>query len=302
MDGKTVSASRFITQYQTLPADANNEGHLFGGRLLSLLDTTAYLSAARHARSLMVTANVDVAFRAPIRVGDILILYSSVNAAMRSSMEVGIRVETENPLTGERQHACTAFLTFVVVDENGRPGHVPRLITENEEDERRMADAARRMALARLEPHRDKALMSGLHLELLPGCYAVCRFPKTCPMPDLSAMPATAFASLTVSETEVSVVLDDVTAQKMESTLPDMKRAGGYRCMRVMEQDSREKVGLLASLTALMASSLVPVLTISSYNTVYVLVEAGHVGTVTAKLRSAGHSVIELPCDCDERK
>lgn len=298
MQGKPVSASRFMTQYQTLPADANNEGHVFGGRILSLLDTTAYLSASRHARSLMVTANVDVAFRAPVRVGDILIMYTSVNAAMRSSMEIGVRVESENPLTGERKHACTAFLTFVVVDESGHAAKVPPLLPENEEDERRMADAARRMALARLEPHRDNALMSGLHLELLSGCYAVCRLPIDGPIPDLSTLPPAAFVSFTISETEMSAVLEEGTAKELHRLLPAMQVAGGYRCMRVMESDHREKIGLVASLSALMAASQVPVLTISSYNTVYVLVESDDVDKVVSKLRGAGHKVREVACGC----
>jgi acyl-CoA hydrolase len=100
----------------------------------------------------------DLHFLKPIRVGMIVELRAQVNAAFRTSMEAGVRIESEDPLGGERQHVCTAFLTFVAQDEHGRPLRVPRLESETEEDRRRARDAAERRALrlarARLRKER----------------------------------------------------------------------------------------------------------------------------------------------------
>jgi acyl-CoA hydrolase len=134
-----------------LPQHANVLGHIFGGVILSMMDTTAAVSAIRHARLACVTVSVDrVDFREPIYVGDLVIMKSSVNYVGRTSMEVGVRVEAENLLTGVRRHTNSCYLTFVAVDRSGKPVPVPRLRPETA-DEIRRYDAAKKRRERRLQ-------------------------------------------------------------------------------------------------------------------------------------------------------
>lgn len=137
------------TQHETaqlmMPQHANVLGHVFGGVVLSMMDTTAAVSAIRHARLACVTVSVDrVDFREPIHVGDLVIMKSSVNFVGRTSMEIGVRVETENLLTGVRRHTNSCYLTFVAVDRNGKPVPVPKLKPETPEEIRRYQAAKER--------------------------------------------------------------------------------------------------------------------------------------------------------------
>jgi acyl-CoA hydrolase len=128
-----------------LPQHSNVLGHIFGGVILSMMDTTAAVSAIRHARLACVTVSVDrVDFREPIYVGDLVIMKSSVNYVGRTSMEVGVRVEAENLLTGVRRHTNSCYLTFVAVDRTGKPVPVPRLKPETAEEIRRYEAAKKR--------------------------------------------------------------------------------------------------------------------------------------------------------------
>ncbi len=128
-----------------MPQHANNLGHVFGGVVLGLVDKVAAVSAYRHARLNCVTASIDrVDFRAPVFVGDLVILKASVNYVGRTSMEVGVRVETENLLTGRRRHTNSCYLTFVAVDRDGRPVEIPDLKPETTEELRRHSAAGDR--------------------------------------------------------------------------------------------------------------------------------------------------------------
>lgn len=128
-----------------MPQHANNLGHVFGGVVLGLVDKIAAVSAYRHARNNCVTASIDrVDFRAPVYVGDLVVLKASVNYVGRTSMEVGVRVETENMLTGLRRHTNSCYLTFVAVDRDGHPVEVPDLKPETAEEERRHHAASER--------------------------------------------------------------------------------------------------------------------------------------------------------------
>ncbi len=134
-----------------MPQHANNLGHVFGGVVLSMMDRTAAVSAIRHARITVVTASIDrVDFREPIHVGDLVVMKASVNFVGRTSMEVGVRVEAEDMLTGQRRHTNSAYLTFVAIDRNGRPVEIAQLVTESEEETRR-AGAAQDRRRRRLE-------------------------------------------------------------------------------------------------------------------------------------------------------
>ena len=154
-EGKPVSASRSERVEVVLPNDANPLGNLLGGRIMYLMDIAAAIAAHRHSNSYVVTASLDyVDFRNPIRVGDLVILKSQVNRVFRTSMEVGLKVFSENVLTGERKHTSSAYVTFVALDANGNPKLVPPLILKTAEERRRWREAAsrRRIRLA----HRYK--------------------------------------------------------------------------------------------------------------------------------------------------
>ena len=143
--GKTVSASRSELIEAVLPNDANALGTMLGGRVMHLIDIAGALAATRHANSYVVTASVDyLDFRFPIQVGEFIILRASVNRVFHTSMEVGVKVFAENPLTGEQRHTSTAYLTFVALDANRKPHRIPEVIPETEEEKRRYRDAGDR--------------------------------------------------------------------------------------------------------------------------------------------------------------
>jgi acyl-CoA hydrolase len=143
--GKPVSASRSEMVEAVLPNDANPLGNMLGGRVMFLIDIAGALAAHRHSNSHVVTASVDyLDFRFPIRVGEWIVLKSSVNRVFRSSMEVGVKVFSENIFTGERKHTSSAYVTFVAIDQNREPHSVPPLILETEDDRRRYREAGER--------------------------------------------------------------------------------------------------------------------------------------------------------------
>jgi acyl-CoA hydrolase len=122
--------------------DANSTGFVHGGTVMRLCDEAAALAAIRHSHRRVVTAGVDrMTFLHAIQVGELLTLKASVNAAWRTSMEVGVMVEAEHPHTGQRRHTNSAYLTMVAVDEDGRPVPIPKLLTETSEEQRREREA-----------------------------------------------------------------------------------------------------------------------------------------------------------------
>ena len=122
--------------------DANSAGFVHGGIVMKLCDEAAGLAAVKHSRCRVVTAGMDrMTFLEPIHIGELVTFKAAVNAVWRTSMEVGVRVEAENPRTGERRHTNSAYLTMVAVDENGQPVAVPELVTETDEQRGREAEA-----------------------------------------------------------------------------------------------------------------------------------------------------------------
>jgi len=139
------TASRSTMTELMMPNMANNLGHVFGGVFLSLVDRVAAVAAMRHARQPCVTVSVDrVDFHEPIHLGELVIARASVNYVGRTSMEIGVRVEAENLLTGERRHTNSCYVTFVAIDREGRPVPVRPLLLETDEDRRRHTAAAAR--------------------------------------------------------------------------------------------------------------------------------------------------------------
>ena len=127
--------------------DANSAGNVHGGTIMRLADEAAALAAIKHARKRVVTVGMDrMDFLVPIYVGDLVTLSATVNAAWNTSMEVGVRVEAENPRAGTVRHTNTAYITMVALDESGDPGPVPPLRAESHIDQRRMREAELRRA------------------------------------------------------------------------------------------------------------------------------------------------------------
>lgn len=140
-----------------LPNDANPLGALLGGRLMHWIDLAGAMAAHRHSRNYVVTASVDhIDFLVPVRVGDLVILRSSVNRVFTTSMEVGVKVFVENYIADSAQHVASAYLTFVAIDSNGNHLKVPAVIPETEEQQRRYDDAGRRREFRRSELVRRK--------------------------------------------------------------------------------------------------------------------------------------------------
>ena len=146
LKAKPISASRSEMAEVVLPAETNPLGKLLGGHVMHLVDMAAAMAASRHANSYVVTASVDyIDFRNPVNVGEIVILKSQVNRVFHTSMEVGVKVFSENALTGERKHTTTAYVTFVALDSNTRePKLVPPLILKTAEEKRRWREAGER--------------------------------------------------------------------------------------------------------------------------------------------------------------
>ncbi|MBK7907618.1 MAG: acyl-CoA thioesterase [Gemmatimonadetes bacterium] len=146
-----------------MPEDANVLGAVFGGAVMALMDKTAAVCAMRHARQQCVTVSVDrIDFREPVHVGELLVLKASVNFAGRTSMEVGVRVESEDLRTGRRRHTNSCYITFVAIDESGRPTEVPAVRPESREEQRRYEAAEARRA-RRLEERAAEAKHAEAH-------------------------------------------------------------------------------------------------------------------------------------------
>ncbi len=163
MSQATHLLSRRVAESQSemtelvLPNDANTLGNLLGGRLMHFIDLVAALAAFRHARSHVVTASMEhIDFIAPVHVGDVVILKSSVNRAFNSSMEIGVKVWVENAIAATSRHVASAYLTFVAVDANGRRVPVPALEPETSEQMRRYEDAGRRREQRKAETERKR--------------------------------------------------------------------------------------------------------------------------------------------------
>jgi acyl-CoA hydrolase len=147
MDPKPVSASQSIISVVALPRDSNHYGYVYGGTVMSLVDQAAYAAAIRHARHPVVTVSVDhLTFLRPIFIGDVISVKAAVNFVGRTSMEVGVCIETERMTTGQIEHVGSAYLTMVALDADGNPSPVPPLIRETAQDERRYQQAAQRRA------------------------------------------------------------------------------------------------------------------------------------------------------------
>ena len=159
MEEKTVSQSQVEMSHLMMPQHANIAGTVYGGAILSIADSAAYVCAARHAGPRCVTVSVDqVDFREPIRIGELVTFKASINYVGRTSMEIGIRIEAENLQTGKKRHTNSCYFTMVALDESGKPTPVPNLICETKDEKRRFKEGQiRREHAKELAEKRRKA-------------------------------------------------------------------------------------------------------------------------------------------------
>ena len=142
---KPARASQVEMMELVLPNDTNRLGNLLGGRLMHWIDIAAAVTASRHTNRVCVTASVDeLNFLNPVKQGEVVILQASVNRVFHTSLEVGVRVTKEDPLTGERKHTNTAYLTFVAIDSQGKPVPANPVQPDSKEEKQRYRDAAKR--------------------------------------------------------------------------------------------------------------------------------------------------------------
>ena len=143
MKGKSPSESTVEMTNLVLPNDTNQLGNLLGGRLMHWIDIAAALAAMRHSGKVCVTASVDVInFFEPIKLGHVVRVLASVNRAFSTSMEIGVKVFREDPLHGVQVHTSSAYLTFVAIDQYGKPLQVPPINPISDEDNRRYEEAS----------------------------------------------------------------------------------------------------------------------------------------------------------------
>lgn len=145
MKAKGVGDSRTTMTQMVLPNDANTYGNVLGGTVMHLMDLAGAMAAFRHCRKPVVTVSVDsVRFLHPVKVGSLMLLEAVVTRAFTTSVEVQVQVRSEDPLTGERRKTCSAFLTFVAIDAEGRPTAVAALEPKTDEERRRWEEAQAR--------------------------------------------------------------------------------------------------------------------------------------------------------------
>jgi len=158
MEGRRVRESSILMAQVMNPQDANPAGNVHGGFIMKLIDTAAGAAAIKHSRSNCVSASVDrLDFHNPVYIGDLVTLRASVTYTGKSSMEVGVRVESQNLMTGQIRHTVSAYMTLVALDKSGKPTAVPPLILETPDEQRRNREAQARREARLREKTKEKA-------------------------------------------------------------------------------------------------------------------------------------------------
>ena len=159
MGAKGVRDSQVIMAHEAIPPDANPSGNVHGGTIMKLIDAAAGVVAKRHARNNVVTARVDnLEFLSPVYIGNLITVKASLNYVGRTSMEVGVKVDAEDPLTGRVTHTNSSYVTMVAIDKQGRPKPVPQVIPKTREEKRRYRQGKERALRRRKETGKGGAL------------------------------------------------------------------------------------------------------------------------------------------------
>jgi acyl-CoA hydrolase len=156
MTSKKIRDSQVIMRHETTPLDANPVGNVHGGTIMKHIDTAAGVVAKRHCRKNVVTARVDnLQFLSPVYIGNLITVKASLNYTGRTSMEIGVRVEAEDLMTGKTTHTNSSYVTMVAIDKNGKPALVPQVTPETEEEKRRFREGEER-SLKRKQERKNK--------------------------------------------------------------------------------------------------------------------------------------------------
>ena len=304
MQGKKVSESRVTIQNQVLPHHTNASGKMHGGELLRMLDSAGAICAFRHARGALVTAAIaHMEFIAPVHPGDIIMFHCSVNTVARTSMEVGVRIEAESYTTGKVRHVSTGYLIFVGTDAQGQPRTLPPLIAETEEEKRRMADGTRRMAISRLTRRTAGSFTQYFRLKELPGLFSLYQVSPHSPLPQV---PAEDLLGIVRTREGIFCAVNEACslafAEEPALTLRD------YFCLAInesMTQSSMDNpnalqeyegvrpgsVGVLASITSVLAAARIPVLILSTLTNSLMLLPIAQRHHAFTSLEAVGHRI-----------
>lgn len=293
LEGKPVSHSRLESRFLPQPREMNNYNVMHGGQTLYHLDCHCGLSAARHAGTRVVTVSVDrMDFMSPLYPCEIMVFKTCVNRVHRSSLEVGARIEAEHPHTLQVRHMGTAYFSFVALNENGRPTPVPPLVAETEEDKRRMADAARRAYLRRLERDQAKGKAVFFTIDLLPERFLLCR---TAPGEQLPPLPGAVFVLAANDAAEATFVMPETTdADAAFHAICAAKGARvekGWRAFAIRDKLDLSVSGVVGVLTSILAAEKIAVQYISTFSSGYLLVRGDAVEQAAEALTLAGHAV-----------
>lgn len=257
---------------------------MHGGYIIVQVDGVAAMAAVRLARSRVVTASImRMDYKAPVLPHEILVLKACVNMVAKTSMEVGVRLEVER-MNGEILHAGTAYLTFVALGEDGKPRLLPKLIPENDDDLRRMMDAARRQAVRKLERRKRRREVQHASLRPLPERYTICRLEKDETAPPL---PDHGFSNLTrQGDARVLILPEDYAAG-----LSLRNAESGWACFALEGQLNRHSVGLLAALSEVLAAEDIPIVVTAAFDSAYLLVQVDKRDSAARALCRTGYSV-----------
>ncbi len=165
MKPKATRESRTVQASIVQPSDTNFHGTIFGGTMMAYIDEVAAIAAMRHSRRPVVTASIDsIDFLSPAKMGHSVCLEAFVSSTGKTSMEVFVKVVSENLITGERTLTATSFLTFVALDENGKPTPVPPVVPETEEEKYLCETAEDRKAMRKERKRSTEAFVSQLNI------------------------------------------------------------------------------------------------------------------------------------------
>lgn len=299
-----VSESRMVFNHRFLPDKLNPFGVVHGGHIMALMDHVTGITGYRFARKRIVTASVEhMSLHAPVHAGRLLICYTSVNRVWGSSMEIGVRGVEEDFLTGEQVHALTCYMTFVGLDDDGKPCPLPQVVPETDEDRRRMADAARRMAASVMERKTGFARTEALELDLDANIYSLCRLPlhaspAECMARILSVQAGEqtdeAFLAVMRDRDAYTFILREEAARELEATCPEIEADPGFCCLRMAGPDALQLSRPISGITSLLAASGIRGLCVSTPVSDCLLLRTKCRAQVLNILQGAGYAV-QLP-------
>lgn len=300
MQPKKVSESEVTMSYRPMYDEANTAGKVHGGHLIKHMDTAGSMVSMRHARSRVVTASVErMNFLTPILLGEMVNIKGRVNMVGRTSMDVGLRVEVEDLFTGKIRHAASCYMTFVAIDEQGKPRPVPPLLLETEEDRRRHAKAMER----RRQRHRLQAKDAKPCLAVLPERYALCDLaPDGRTMPcSFSEWPPFTAVVRTKDACTLVILQDALSASSAFAhvdrdwraivVLADLEFCPESR--RPASPDCTIRSGIVANLCSDLADAGIDVYPVSAFASHYTLVRDSQLVQAVESLRWAGYQVQE---------